>query len=64
MENETKYQTISEPLYRLLLQANALVHAYKVYGEITESQMAEYNKLDDEYQAWYKKLYANREEGV
>ena len=59
-----KMVKVPEPLYRLMLQANAIVHAQLTMGHVCDKDIDEYKRLSDEYDAWHKELYANREEGV
>lgn len=59
-----KIVKVPEPLYRLMLQANAIVHAQLAMGHVCDEAIDEYKRLSDEYDTWRKELYANREEGV
>lgn len=59
-----KMVPVPEPLYRLMLQANAIVRTKLAVGSVRDENLEEYKRLSAEYDTWYKKLYANREEGV
>lgn len=59
-----KMVPVPEPLYRLMLQANAIVHTQLAIGSVCDESIEEYKRLEAEYDTWYKELYANCEEGV
>lgn len=55
---------VPEPLYKLMLQANAIIYVQLAIGSVCDKDIAEYKRLEAEYESWQKELYANREEGV
>lgn len=59
-----KMVPVPEPLYKLMLQADAIVHTQLAMGSVSDEGIEEYKRLSAEYDTWRKQLYANREEGV
>ena len=55
---------VPEPLYKLMLQANAIIHVQLALGSVCDKDIVEYKRLEAEYDSWQKELYANHEEGV